>query len=288
MFGRTPAPYLAGTRQFAIALIMGVSLLASFPAAEAVCKPGIVRRDGRVLPARFAIRSGLGRPRLLADLGPRQVSLRYIAHSSFLITAADGKRVLTDPYADFVVRPLPDVLTVSNYHMTHAAFGPYLDKVPIFLGTKSDGSPNLVNQRFGGIQVLSFPQEVGNAESSTVINTIFVFKVANLCIAHLGNSRFGPSPEQIRALGKIHVMLLPIDGSFTVPHEVAAKMVKRIGPNIVVPMHFFGPELPGQFGAAMREEGIERAIRSPSSRVTLSLKTLPPPTTYMVIPSEEF
>ncbi len=189
-----------------------------------------------------------------------------------------------DPYVDPVLNPPPEAVTVSNFHETHARTGPYEGKSEIFFGVTAEGNANPIDKTFGNLRIASFPQRSGDEQFSIVINTIYVFQAGGLCVAHFGNARFGPSTGQIRVLGKIHVLLLPIDGSFTVPHEVAAKIVKRIGPNIVIPMHYFGPELPGQFARALRAEGIRRVVRPKKTELILTRRRLPPPTTYVVLP----
>lgn len=103
----------------------------------------------------------------------------------------------------------------------------------------------------------------------------------------MGNARFGPSEGQIRALGRIHILLLPIDGWNNIPHEVGAKLIKRIGPNIVVPMHFAGPELSAQFASALKVEGITRVRWAKSPDLDMSLKRFPPPTVFTVMPPAE-
>ncbi len=255
-------------------------------ASKTICQPGLVRRDGRVIPVAW---TAPARPLRAAAPAGGKVRLHYIAHSSFLITAPNGTRILTDPYYDAVASPPPDVVTVSNYHETHSATGPYEKKkgVTILYGETPEGRPIPIDRMFGGVRVFAFPQAAEGTAPPIILNTIFVFKVAGLCFAHFGNARFGPSLAQIRALGKIHVMMVPIDGSFTVPHEVAAKLTRRIGPNIVVPMHHVGPELPAQFSAALAIEGIDRIVRAKTSEVTLSLRRLPAPTVYLVMPSDE-
>ena len=246
-------------------------------AAEGICKPGIVKRDGRFIPV--STRGGWESARQT-----RAVRLKFLGHSSFLIEAPGGGRAVMDPYVIPVLDPPPDAVTVSNFHETHSMTGPYVGKSEIFFGVTKEGKPNAIDEKFGNLRVASFPQVDGDENHPFVLNTIHVFQAGGICVAHFGNARFGPSPGQIRALGKIHVLLLPIDGSFTVPHDVAAKIVKRIGPNIVIPMHYFGPELTGEFEKALKAEGITRVLRPKETELVLTRKRLPPPTTYVVLP----
>lgn len=246
-------------------------------AVDGICKPGIVRRDGSFIPV--SMRGGWARVRQA-----REVRLKFLGHSSFLIVAPGGGRAVMDPYVIPILDPPPDAVTVSNFHETHSMTGPYVGKSEIFFGVTKEGKPNAIDEKFGNLRIASFPQVDGDENHPFVLNTIHVFQAGGLCVAHFGNARFGPSPGQIRALGKIHVLLLPIDGSFTVPHDVAAKITKRIGPNIVIPMHYFGPELTGEFEKALKAEGITRVIRPKETELVLTRKRLPPPTTYVVLP----
>lgn len=246
-------------------------------AAEGICKPGIVQRDGRFIPV--STRGGWESARQT-----RAVRLKFLGHSSFLIEAPGGGRAVMDPYVIPVLDPPPEAVTVSNFHETHSMTGPYVGKSEIFFGVTKEGKPNAIDEKFGSLRIASFPQVDGDENHPFVLNTIHVFQAGGICVAHFGNARFGPSPGQIRALGKIHVLLLPIDGSFTVPHDVAAKIVKRIGPNIVIPMHYFGPELTGEFEKALKAEGITRVLRPQETELVLTRKRLPPPTTYVVLP----
>ena len=246
-------------------------------AVEGICKPGIVQRDGRFVMA--SMKGAWERVRQA-----HEVRLKFLGHSSFLITAPGGARAVMDPYVIPILDPPPDAVTVSNLHETHSMTAPYAGKSEIFFGVTPEGKPNAIDEKFGNLRIASFPQMDGDENHPFVRNTIHVFQAGGLCVAHFGNAHFGPSPGQIRALGKIHVLLLPIDGSFTVPHDVAAKIVKRIGPNIVIPMHYFGPELTGEFERALRAEGITRVIRPKEAELVLTRKRLPPPTAYVVLP----
>jgi L-ascorbate metabolism protein UlaG (beta-lactamase superfamily) len=46
-------------------------------------------------------------------------------------------------------------------------------------------------------------------------NSIFVFEVADLCIAHLGHLHHTLTDVHLGELGQIDVLLVPADGSYT-------------------------------------------------------------------------
>jgi L-ascorbate metabolism protein UlaG (beta-lactamase superfamily) len=69
-------------------------------------------------------------------------------------------------------------------------------------------------------------------------NTIFVFQIEGILIAHLGDLGHQLSDKQIEDLGPIDVLMIPVGGSFTIGPEAAAKLISNLGPSIVIPMHY--------------------------------------------------
>src|SRR5438132_1233539 len=90
-------------------------------------------------------------------------------------------------------------------------------------------------------------------------NSIFVFEVADLCIAHLGHLHHTLTPTHLTELGTIDVVLVPVDGTYTLNQEEMIEVLRQIGPKIVVPMHIFSQ--------ASLEKFLTRAGRSEERRV---------------------
>jgi L-ascorbate metabolism protein UlaG (beta-lactamase superfamily) len=70
-------------------------------------------------------------------------------------------------------------------------------------------------------------------------NTIFVFALEGLRVAHFGD--FGQRAlraEQEAAIGEVDLVFLPIGGGPTIGAEQAAVLVERLAPRWVVPMHY--------------------------------------------------
>jgi len=88
-------------------------------------------------------------------------------------------------------------------------------------------------------------------------NTVFVFGLDGLRIAHFGD--FGQRAlrdEQEDAIGEVDVLFVPAGGEPTIGGEVAAGVVRAIGPRLVVPMHHRTPKVnfldpPDEFLAAL-------------------------------------
>ncbi len=75
-------------------------------------------------------------------------------------------------------------------------------------------------------------------------NTIFVFELDGLRLAHFGD--FGQTelrPEQRRAIGEIDLLFLPVGAGPTIGAQQAAAIVAELNPRWVVPMHYRTPRI---------------------------------------------
>ena len=113
-------------------------------------------------------------------------------------------------------------------------------------------------------------------------NSIFVFEVAGICIAHLGHLHHKLTAEHLKALGRIDVVLAPVDRGLTLNVDDLIEVLRSIGAPLVIPMHFFTTGSLEQFIA--RLDGPYVIKRSSSPHVTLSRDSLPAKPTVMVLP----
>lgn len=75
-------------------------------------------------------------------------------------------------------------------------------------------------------------------------NTIFVFDLDDLRIAHFGD--FGQAqlrPEQAAAIGRVDLAFLPVGGGPTIAGRQAARIAHSLNPAWVVPMHYRTPRI---------------------------------------------
>jgi L-ascorbate metabolism protein UlaG (beta-lactamase superfamily) len=75
-------------------------------------------------------------------------------------------------------------------------------------------------------------------------NTIFVFELDGLRVAHFGDfGQRGLRDEQADAIGEVDLMMLPVGGGPTVGAGQAAEIVHQLHPRWVVPMHYRTPKI---------------------------------------------
>jgi L-ascorbate metabolism protein UlaG (beta-lactamase superfamily) len=166
--------------------------------------------------------------------------LTYFGHSSFLLQAADGTRVIFDPYRhgcfDGAVKYGPieeaaDVVVASHTHDDHGA----TDTIPgaplVFVHPDSE---TVGAVRISGVHVAH--DDAGGEKRGK--NTIIVVDDGDVRVAHLGDLGHTLDAAAVQAIGEVDVLLIPVGGFFTIDHREAAKVVESLDPHIVVPMHY--------------------------------------------------
>ncbi|EGD49391.1 Zn-dependent hydrolase of the beta-lactamase fold protein [Ruminiclostridium papyrosolvens DSM 2782] len=163
------------------------------------------------------------------------MKIKWFGHSCFLITSENGTRILTDPFDEQVGYPLPhteaEIVTVSHNHSDH-------DNVGVVKGAfKHIKDAGAFSYRDIGIKGIStFHDELGGAKRGK--NIVFIYSIDGMTICHLGDLGHVLSQEQIREMGKIDVLLLPIGGVYTIDSDTAITVAKSINPRITIPMHY--------------------------------------------------
>ena len=111
-------------------------------------------------------------------------------------------------------------------------------------------------------------------------NAIFVFRVDDICIAHLGDLGHVLTSEQLNMMGKIDILLVPIAGGYyTVTPTEAREVTKLVNPKIAIPKHFW-------WEAAVQEytQGLTRVKMLSTPLLKISKAELPQPTETIVMP----
>jgi L-ascorbate metabolism protein UlaG (beta-lactamase superfamily) len=67
---------------------------------------------------------------------------------------------------------------------------------------------------------------------------VFVFDLDGVRFCHCGDLGHRLSDEQVRALGKVDVLMVPAGGIFTIDGAGARELVLRIMPKVAIPMHY--------------------------------------------------
>jgi L-ascorbate metabolism protein UlaG (beta-lactamase superfamily) len=218
-----------------LVILAAVSFAGLAMAAESLCEPGFVRGPGSNLRAvPVAARN--------SEATLRAVTIQWLGHSSFLIITPGGITAVTDPHSWHASPTAPDLVTISNEHSTHNQARSVPGSPRVLRGRTPEGEWIDINLTVGDLSIKSLPSSGGNAIEIPTQNAIFVFRTEGLCIVHLGNLRRPLSDEQRHHLGRPDVLMIPIDGQWTLSYDQIALTIMQLRPAIVLPMHYDFPE----------------------------------------------
>src|SRR5262249_27659671 len=84
---------------------------------------------------------------------------------------------------------------------------------------ETPGQPANWDLKYRDVRVRNVPTNIRSFYGSTTTerygNSIFIFEIANLCIAHLGHLHHTLTQQQLNEIGRIDVVMAPVDGSYT-------------------------------------------------------------------------
>ena len=163
------------------------------------------------------------------------MDITYLGHSSFKLKGKTAS-VITDPFdPKFVGLKYPscdaEIVTISHNHSDHNQ-SQLVKAVRMVINGPGE-------YEVSGVSIIGMPsfhdakkgEERGN-------NTIYVFEIDGLRIAHLGDLGIELSDEQISQLGNIDVLMIPVGGEYTIGAKEAVKVIGEVDPYFVIPMHY--------------------------------------------------
>ncbi|WP_010139682.1 MBL fold metallo-hydrolase [Oceanicola sp. S124] len=213
------------------------------------------------------------------------VRISYLTHSAFLIQSPGGIGAVTD-YPGFIGSAdyVPDVVTMNHAHSSHFTNFPDPEIPHVLRGwSEHYGEPVSHMVEVGDMLVRNISTDIrsGAGGVETNGNSIFIFEVGGLCIGHLGHLHHEPNDAQYAAIGRLDVVMVPVDGGMTLDTASMVRVVERLKSSVVLPMHWFSGasltwflnEVSSAFDVELRED----------SAIELSLRSLPDRPTIMVL-----
>ncbi|HWO41451.1 MAG TPA: MBL fold metallo-hydrolase [Candidatus Eisenbacteria bacterium] len=240
--------------------------------AQAVCNPALVRllSHGRDLAQ---TRPGRG-----PTLG--NYFIQWHGHSSFLIHSGSQTKVVADPNFNVTPGIQADAVTVSNDHATHNNVGAVTGNPVILRGITFHQTWNPIRTNIKDIAIVNIPSRRGQSWGE-MANSIFIYEMGSLCLAHLGNIGHLLSPEQVKALQRVDVMMVPVDAMTNLGFDDIIKVIEQVKPPIVIPMHY-DVARQGELFAAFAEKHYP-IRRLADSQLTLNRSMLPKTTEVFVL-----
>ncbi|WHA41732.1 MBL fold metallo-hydrolase [Agrobacterium larrymoorei] len=172
-----------------------------------------------------------------------EVAIQYIGHSTFLITSPEGVTIATDYNGVYRPPVTPDVVTMNKAHSTHYTLTPDPAIKHVLHGWSDvPGEKAEYKLQVGDVYIRNVTSDIRNRWGGGGLlqkdgNSIFIFEVAGLCIGHLGHLHYELTETQYAEIGRLDVLMVPVDGGLTMGTDSMSRIVKRLRSALILPMH---------------------------------------------------
>jgi L-ascorbate metabolism protein UlaG (beta-lactamase superfamily) len=220
-----------------------------------------------------------------AALKPTEVRLTFVGHATWLIESAGGVRIATD-YNDYV-RPqvVPEIATMNRAHISHYSIFPDPGIGHVLKGWNPEGGPARHDLTVSDVRVRNVATNIRDMGGGGYIphgNSIFIFEIAGMCIGHLGHLHHTLTDQQIAQIGQLDVVMVPVDGSYTMDVAGMVEVLKALRARLILPMHYFGAYTLNRF---LEQIGTDFAVeRGSEPTIVVSQATLPSEPKVLVLP----
>lgn len=157
------------------------------------------------------------------------MKLTWYGHSCFGLNSAAGS-VVFDPYVPgfppglAVPELSADLVLCSHGHDDHNA-------AQVIKLTGREPACRVT-------KIASWHDDANGAKRGA--NTIHIVEMEGQRVAHLGDLGHMLTAEQLEAMGRLDVLLVPVGGFYTIDAETARRVADASNAHIVVPMHYRG------------------------------------------------
>jgi L-ascorbate metabolism protein UlaG (beta-lactamase superfamily) len=206
------------------------------------------------------------------------MKLKFLGHAAFFLTSESKTKILIDPYESNAfnggiqyspIEDKADVVLITHDHADHNYISPQNKNAKII----NQAGKYVIND----IEIYGFDvfhdKKLGKERGK---NIIYVLKIDDLVICHVGDLGHSLNQETLKSLGKIDILLLPVGGVFTIDHNEATELMLNLQPKICIPMHYKTAKI--NFPLAKVDEflaGKSNVKVSTDFEIDLSKKTLP-------------
>jgi L-ascorbate metabolism protein UlaG (beta-lactamase superfamily) len=209
------------------------------------------------------------------------MKVKYLGHSAFLITSEKGLKIITDPYTRGPsltygeIKESADIVTISHEHLDHCNPATVRGNPQVIKGT---GRVVVKGIEFNGIA--SYHDEARGRMRGN--NIIFCFDLDGIRVCHLGDLGHLLDDRQLKEIGDVNILLIPVGGYFTIDARAASQVCNQLKPSVIIPMHYKTEKgIPGVAGVDEFIKGKDNVTRQDSSEV--EFKQLPPTSQIMVL-----
>jgi L-ascorbate metabolism protein UlaG (beta-lactamase superfamily) len=179
---------------------------------------------------------------------PGEVRIRWHGQSFFEVISPGGARIAIDPhaleaYGRILVKV--DLVLMTHFHVDHTRLDAIenaakVKKINALKNTDLGVEFNVVDEKLKDVHIRSlgtYHDAMSGAMRGK--NGVFILDVAGLRIVHLGDLGHLLNKEQLKQIGEVDVLMIPVGGVYTINGLEAQKVVAQIKPKrYIIPMHY--------------------------------------------------
>ncbi len=226
------------------------------------------------------------KPQLVAGQSAHEVAFSFQGHSTYLIESGEGVKIATDFAGYLYDDVVPDVVTMNQAHSSHYTSFPDPRIAHVLRGWDPDGGIAEHYVNVGDVLVRNVTTDIIRYMTIPDGNSIFIFEIAGLCIGHLGHLHHKLTDEHFAKIGRLDVVMVPVDGGLTLTHISLREILDRMRSTVILPMHVRSRDaLPG-FLAHLGKDFAVDIIKE--NRLVLSLNNLPEQPTVKLLPGVSY
>ncbi len=211
------------------------------------------------------------------------MKIKYLGHSAFIITSDKGLKIITDPYKTSpsltygAITESADIVTISHEHLDHCNLAAVRGNPEVVKGA---GRVVVKGIEFNGIT--SYHDEAKGRMRGN--NTIFCFEVDGMRVCHLGDLGHLLDDRQVREMGDVDILFIPVGGYFTIDARAASQVCNQLKPRVIMPIHYKTEKgIPGISGVDEFIRGKDNVTRLDLSEVEFKRGELPATSQIMVL-----
>jgi L-ascorbate metabolism protein UlaG (beta-lactamase superfamily) len=162
------------------------------------------------------------------------VDITWLGLSCFRIRGSQAV-IITDPFPPGLGYTLgkqtADIVTVSHPHPSHSYDQGINSEHRLVKGPGE--------YEISGVLILGISTYHDSVKGqSRGKNTIYLMEIDGVNVLHLGDLGHVLSDEQVEEIGNVDVLLLPVGGVSTINAAMAAEVMRKLEPRVVIPMHY--------------------------------------------------
>lgn len=223
--------------------------------------------------------------------------LRWFGQSFFQLETSFGKKIVFDPHAiEAFGRPevTADFVCISHPHNDHSQPEVLANKgYRVFQGVRRLGSSDTRSEWIRVDETLSdrririrnvglYHDALSGMQRGK--NSAFIIETDGLTFVHLGDLGHTLTPEQIKAIGPVDVLMIPVGGIYTLNGEQAVTVVEQLKPRrFIIPMHYGLPHFDDLLGPDEFLDGLKHLRKVNMAELVIDTEQKPDQPTVVML-----